>query len=379
MKTVIVLPTYNEKENIRIIIPQIEQEFKKIKNHNMHILVVDDNSPDRTADEVRKFQKKFKNIHLITGEKKGLGVAYIRGIKHAIKSLKAEVIFEMDADLSHPPSMLPDFMKEIDNGNDFVIGSRYVPGGDTPDWPLRRKMISAGGNFFARVVGGLFKVHDCTSGYRAITVSALKKIDFNNIKTKGYGFMVTLLYELLSTGAKVKELPLIFYDRKIGETKIRRSDIIEFFLNAFRLRIKSSANFLKFATVGGTGILVNLGVFSLAKMALFPLFGLSNLALLASSLLGDELSIINNFVLNNMWTFKNKAKKDPVMKKLLKFHVVSLSSVLINNSILFALSTTFGVYDVLAKLIGILIAFTFNYYLNFKWTWGQKLETANKI
>ncbi|MCK5281788.1 MAG: polyprenol monophosphomannose synthase, partial [Nanoarchaeota archaeon] len=246
MKTILVLPTYNERENMAILIPKLEQAFKKIKKHSMHILVVDDNSPDKTADEVKKLQKKYKNLHLLMGQKQGLGVAYLRGFKHAVEKLKADILLMMDSDLSHPPEMIPDFMKEIDNGYDLVVGSRYIKGGSTPDWGMKRKLISRGGNFFARVVAGLYKVHDCTSGYRAIRVPVFKKINTRHLHTRGYAFMSTLLYELISVGAKVKELPLIFYDRKYGKTKLQRKDMIEFFLNVFRLRFKSTKRMIKF-------------------------------------------------------------------------------------------------------------------------------------
>ncbi len=238
MKTVIVLPTYNERKNIGILIPQIEEVFKKINNHDMNILVVDDNSPDKTADIVKKIQKKYDNIYLLIDRRNGLGSAYLRGFDHAINKLKADVVFMMDADLSHPPKLIPDFMRCIDDGYDLVIGSRYIKEGATPDWSIRRRLISRGGNFFVRVIGGLYKVHDCTSGFRAIRVSVLRSINRKHLNTKGYAFLSTLLYELLSLGAKAKEIPLVFYDRRYGQTKLNAKNMIEFFFNAFKLRVR---------------------------------------------------------------------------------------------------------------------------------------------
>ncbi|ODS40675.1 MAG: hypothetical protein A7315_02345 [Candidatus Altiarchaeales archaeon WOR_SM1_79] len=373
MKTVIVLPTYNERENIEILIPKLEKEAEKIKNHIIEILIVDDNSPDNTAESVKKFQEKYDNVHLITGEKKGLGVAYLRGFNYAIENLKADVITTMDADLSHPPELLSEMMKAIDEGYDLVIGSRYVQGGDTPDWNFRRRFISRIGNSFARIVAGMYKIHDCTSGYRAIRASILKKINTKNLHTRGYAFISTLLYEMFYVGAKAKEIPLVFHDRKYGETKLKSKDMIEFFFNSFRLRFKSSRRLIKFAIVGGSGIFVNLGIFTLAKNIFYPIYGKTNLTLLASSLTGDELSIIYNFILNHYWTFRGSTSKDHILKKLTKFHIVAVTSVIINNAVLFILYTGFGVMDVLAKFIGIIIAFVWNYLLNVKWTWRETI------
>ncbi len=374
MKTIIVLPTYNEKKNIGILIPQLQSVFKKIKKHSMHILVVDDTSPDGTAAEVKKLQKKYRNLHLISGEKQGLGVAYLRGFNHAIDKLNAEVVFSMDADLSHPPALIPQFMNGIDEGYDLVVGSRYIRGGGTPDWDLKRKVISRGGNFFARVVSGMYSVHDCTSGFRAIRASAFKKMNPSHLHTRGYAFLSTFLYELLSTGSKAKEVPLVFHDRQFGETKLKTRDMVEFFLNALRLRLKSSSRMMKFATVGGSGILVNLAIFTSARNILFGTAGESNWTLLGSSLLGDEISLVYNFLLNQLWTFKDSTNTDHLFTKLMKFHVVALTSVVINNSILFLLHKGFGVPDVFAKFIGILCAFLWNYLVNVKWTWREKIE-----
>ncbi len=194
---------------------------------------MDDNSPDGTQEEVKKFLGK--NIFLITGEKNGLGAAYIRGFKYAINELKADVIFEMDADFSHNPKDIPRFLEEIKE-NDFVIGSRYIKGGDTPDWGFDRKLISSGGNFFARVIAGLYKVKDCTSGYRAIRTDLIKKIDLDNLRVNGYSFQMNLLYNAIKEKGKIKEIPIIFFDRHVGTSKIERKDMYEFFMNSFKLR-----------------------------------------------------------------------------------------------------------------------------------------------
>ena len=241
MKCCAIIPTYNERENIEGLLGSIMNEFMKNEDFNMSILVVDDNSPDGTADLVEDFSKEYqKNIFLLKRSKKmGLGSAYIDGFKHVINDIDPDIIFEIDADLSHDPKEIPRFIEEIKKGYDFVIGSRYVYGGETPDWGIKRKMISHGGNFVARVIAGL-PVYDCTSGYRAIRTSVLKKIDLDSLDVHGYAFQISLLHHTIKAKGCVKEIPIVFYDRKQGESKLKNKDIREFFLNAIKLRFQRS-------------------------------------------------------------------------------------------------------------------------------------------
>lgn len=364
MKTVIVLPTYNEKENIELLIPRLESAFREIKKFEIQILVVDDKSPDNTAHSVKKLMKKYKNLHLLSGDKKGLGEAYLRGFDYAITKLGAEILMMMDADLQHPPELVPKFMKEIDNGYDFVIGSRYVKGGDAPDFSLLRKLISAGGNFFARIVSGMYNVHDCTSGFRAFKVSKFNQIDRKSLHTKGYAFMSTVLFEMISVGSKVKEIPFVFRDRTHGNSKLNKRDLMEFFFNAFRLRFKSMKILLKFAAVGISGIAVNMGF-----LWVFTEFAGLNYKI--SSPFAVELSIIWNFFLNNYWTFIGTKNKSGFFKRIGKFHLTAMLGFAINYFILVLLTEKFAVHYLISNLIGIFIAFFWNYFINVKWTWRE--------
>ena len=359
-KACIILPTYNEKDNIGKLLDQLILVFKKVQNYDMRILVIDDKSPDGTGLIVEKYMKKHKNIHILYGNKQGLGAAYIRGFRLAMN--KYSVIFCMDADLQHPPNMIPDFLSEIDNGFDFVIGSRYVTGGATPDWNLKRKIISRTGNFFARVVAGMFSVHDCTSGYRAIRTSILKKIDYKYLATRGYAFMSTSLYECMEKGAKVKEIPLVFYDRKFGSTKLQRKDMIEFFLNAARLRLKTGNRFTKFLTVGFSGLLVNI-------ILLWLLFGHLGLNLLASGAIAIELSIIFNFIFNDIYTFRDQIKVVSFIKRFLRFNAVALYGFAINLSILYLFVRWTNINYIAAHLIGIIATTMWNYIVVKDYTW----------
>jgi len=237
MKACIILPTYNEAENIGRLLTTLLNDFKEIDDE-MHILVCDDNSPDGTSDIVRQFIEKHPNVHLSVGEKKGLGVAYIRGFKFVLKNLESDVLFQMDADFSHEPREIPNFLAQIHKGYDVVIGSRYVPGGGLDGIMIHRKLISRGGNFFARHVAGLHNIRDCTSGFRAIRVSILRQIDFSRLYTKGYAFLLTLLFELSLNKAKIIEIPIRFPDRRHGQTKLNKGDMVEFFKTSLRLRAR---------------------------------------------------------------------------------------------------------------------------------------------
>lgn len=269
---VIILPTYNERDNIGWLLETIQHQKRFLNGVNLSVLVVDDSSPDGTGGIVQEYTKQHPNIHLLNGSKKqGLGVAYIRGIKHAINGMGADVVFEMDADFSHNPNDIPRFLTEVSNGSDFVIGSRYVAGGSTPDnWSWLRKVNSRWGNIFAKYVAGLGRVRDCTSGYRAIKTKVLKKIDLDKLGVKGYAFQISLLHQAIRNGARVSEIPIQFTDRVYGESKLGMADIIEFVFSSFLIRfpfIKAIAYFLLFSIFGLslaalTGSLVLSGILS---------------------------------------------------------------------------------------------------------------------
>jgi dolichol-phosphate mannosyltransferase len=362
-RATIVLPTYNEAENIK---PVLEQIFKqKTPGWKITVLVVDDNSPDGTSAIVEQLQKKYSSLSLLKGTKQGLGVAYTRGFAQAQKKYKPEVIFEMDADLSHPPKMIPEFLKEVEKGADFVIGSRYVRGGGTPDFTLFRKLNSRVANVFARFVAGMHKVKDCTSGYRAIKTSIIKKIDFEALGAKGYSFQQNLLYEALQQGIKVAEIPLMFYQRTKGESKMRVKDMAEFIKNSLRLGFRTWKRFIKFCIVGGSGVIVNMGV-------LYALTELLSVEYKISSIFAIQTAIITNFAFNNAWTFNKSTNKSPLLIKFAKFEAISIVGAVINWGVLVGLTELAGIYYILSNLIGIIIATVWNYTMNVFYTWKNE-------
>ena len=361
----VIIPTYNERENIGLLINALQREFEKLP-HEMHILVVDDNSPDGTSNIVQSVAKKYPNIHLITGEKQGLGAAYIRGMQHAINALSADVVMEMDADFSHKPEDVPRLISEIDNGADFVIGSRYVPGGHIPDdWSFLRKMNSKWGNIFARYIAGLHRIRDCTAGFRAISASIIKKIALRNLRVQGYAFQIALLHQAMVSGATVQEVPVEFVDRTRGKTKLGLSDIIEFIINVWWIRLNSSKTFIKFAIVGISGVFVNLGVFTVLIDVGMNKFLASPIAI--------ELSIISNFLFNNFWTFSGRNNRDKFYLKGLKFNVVSIISLIVSYSTFIVLSLLFPhTMPQVHQAIGIIPATLVNYFLNSYWTFKRE-------
>ena len=225
----VVIPTYNECENIARLVPQV------LAHPRLRVLVVDDNSPDGTAEIVRGFAAAERRVELLSRPGKlGLGTAYIAGFRQAL-STGATYIFEMDADFSHDPRYLMDLLAAAEAGADLVIGSRYVPGGGTTDWGLARKLISRGGNTYAGVILGL-PVKDATGGFRCYRRRALEAIDLSRVRSNGYSFQIELVYRVLRAGLRVSEVPIIFPDRRVGKSKMSRRIVYEALLNVWKLR-----------------------------------------------------------------------------------------------------------------------------------------------
>lgn len=230
---VVIIPTYNEKENISKIINAIFNLEEKF-----HILIVDDGSPDGTAEIVKGLQMAYpEELHLIEREGKlGLGTAYITGFKWAIER-KYDYIFEMDADFSHNPEDLPKLYHEAESGADLVIGSRYCNGISVINWPIGRVIMSYCASVFVRKVLGI-NVYDTTSGFKCYKRKLLETIDLDNIRMKGYGFQIEMKYNAFKLGFKIKEVPIIFIDRKEGTSKMSSSIFGEAFWGVLWMRIR---------------------------------------------------------------------------------------------------------------------------------------------
>ena len=226
------IPTYNERENIEKIIKEVLRQSPDI-----HVLVVDDNSPDGTWEVVEKIKKKEKRVDLIKRpEKMGLGTAYVEGFKYALKN-GYDVVFEMDADFSHDPNDIPRILQEL-NGYDMVIGSRYCNGVSVVNWPMSRLLLSYFANLFARKVTGV-PIRDLTSGFKAIRRRVLEKLNLSEIRSDGYGFQIEIHVRAYRKGFKIKEIPIIFVDRRSGHSKMSRRIVWEAFWLVWWLKLQS--------------------------------------------------------------------------------------------------------------------------------------------
>ena len=230
MKTLIISPTYNERKNIMQLVDMVIGE-----NPELHLLIVDDNSPDGTSEKVRKLQTKYNNLYLeIRPKKLGLGTAYIFGFKWALEK-KFENIIQMDADLSHNPKDLPRMVEKLQK-YDLVIGSRYINGISVVNWPLRRLMLSYGANAYSRVITGM-PIMDGTGGFKAWRSSVLSSIDLDSVKSQGYSFQIEMNFRAWVKKFNIKEIPIIFSDRTIGQSKMSKTIVYEAIFMVWRLRI----------------------------------------------------------------------------------------------------------------------------------------------
>jgi dolichol-phosphate mannosyltransferase len=238
MKTLIIIPTYNELENLPKLIPVVLS-----KDSSINVLIVDDNSPDGTAAFVEKEMKINERIHLIKrSSKQGLGTAYIAGFKYALQN-GFDIIFEMDADFSHDPNEIPKFLEEIKN-SDLVLGSRYITGVNVINWPMRRLLLSWFANFYTRVITGM-SVHDATGGYKCFRSEVLQAIDLDKVTSNGYAFQIEMTFKAWKKGFRIKEIPIIFVDRVKGKSKMSKKIVREAVTMVWKLRLKSIFGLLK--------------------------------------------------------------------------------------------------------------------------------------
>lgn len=233
-KVLVVIPTYNESENITKIIPEVIA--KTTDAYQFNVLVVDDNSPDGTAKLVESLGNP--NVFIIKREKKnGLGTAYIAGFKFAIEK-GFDYVYEMDADFSHDPKYLPEFLGKMEEGNDLVVGSRYINGISVVNWPISRLFLSYFANIYTRIITGL-NVKDTTAGFMCYDVHVLKNINLDNVRSNGYSFQIEMKYKYYVRKLKITEIPILFIDRRAGRSKMSKKVVYEAFFVVWKLKFKS--------------------------------------------------------------------------------------------------------------------------------------------
>lgn len=230
MRTLVIIPTYNERENVAHIVPAILENLPESE-----VLIVDDNSPDGTSKVVLSLGEKTSRVHLLSREKKmGLGTAYVAGFKWAIQR-GYEFVFEMDADFSHDPQALPSFIQEIQTA-DLVIGSRYTDGVNVVNWPMKRLLLSYFANIYARIVTGV-PVRDLTSGFKCYRRTVLESIDLDRIHSNGYAFQIEMHFKAHRKKFRLREIPIVFVERRTGTSKMSRHIIYEAAWMVWKLRL----------------------------------------------------------------------------------------------------------------------------------------------
>lgn len=361
-RIVLILPTYNERENVETLITAIEGVFQKLQQYRLELLVVDDYSPDGTAKLINKLKAKYSNISLVSKKKEGLGAAYIYGMNYALKHLRPDIFIQMDADWSHNPMLLPKFIKQYEQGADFVIGSRYVKGGSIPgNWGFHRKVYSVIGNSIVRFGLGKLIPHDWTSGYRLMDVAIYKKVGAGLEKYSGYTFQVASLHRLLLANFKVAEVPLQFIDRVHGRSKIAPSDYIKNLL----LYILNNSTFLKYVIIGIIGFSVQTIISKLlVKIYVFPGVAVT---------VGSFFAIVTNFWGNNLWTFGHKRIRGlaKLVQKFAHFLVTSIGAVIIQGVTVSIGVTIFGkeAWFWLMVFAIVFLVIPYNYFIYNRFIW----------
>ncbi len=344
----IVIPTYNEAANITLLVKKIHRSLQA----NYEVIIVDDNSPDGTGKIAENLSRSFPLRVIHRKGKLGLGSAVLVGFEAA----RGEILGVMDADLQHPADIAPELVRIVNQGADIAIGSRYVPNGGFQNFAFIRKLASKLATLAARP---LVRVKDPMSGFFFLRRKVVQDVA---LEPRGY----KILLEILVRGKykEVVEIPYLFVDRKLGQSKLNLEVALSFLQHLIVLYFSKTKRFRKFCIVGLTGIFVNM--FFLWFLA--EAFGLFYLT---AGFIAVELSIINNFAWNNIWTFKEAKNPSHVVIKLGKFNLVSLSALVVNMSILYSFTRFLHVHYLVSNLFGIGAAFSWNYTLNVKWTWRQ--------
>ena len=323
-KVVVVAPTFNEKGEVENLVNKVFDQADKLPNWEIYLLIVDSRSNDGTVEIVKKLQNKFPKLHLLETEKEGLGKAYLKGFKYCEEKINPYLIIQIDADGQHDPDKIPEFIKKIEQGADFVVGTRYSQGGSIPaNWGLHRKILSIGANSVVKFGFMKLTVTEWTNGYRAIKFWLVKNA-YDYLKNySGYVFQVAFLDFAIKNNAILGEIPIHFKERTTGISKI----------NAFQysfqtlLYVFKNSSFIKFVIVGFIGFAVD---FSFAYLFINKL----HIAKASANMLSAEVAIISNFLLNNFWSFKDKTIQGGIFSYIFKFIIfnfVSSGSIIIQG------------------------------------------------
>ncbi len=353
----LVTPTYNERENIPTL---VERVHRALRGYNYELIVVDDNSPDGTAELAQSLSPKYPIRVICRKDERGLASAVIAGFNHA----RGEVLGVIDADLQHPPERVPELVEAIQNGADVVVASRYIPGGGIEGWSTKRRIISRGATALARLfLPSIRKVKDPISGF-----FLLKRGVIEGVELKPIGYKILL--EILAKGKaeQVKEIPYTFEQRVWGESSLDLGEQLNYLKHVFTLATKERGirRFIQFCIVGLSGVGVNMGV-------LWALIYLAGISHYISGIVSIEASIITNFILNDMWTFRDRRVlgAKATLVRGLKFNLVCAAGAAIQYGVFLALTDLVGIHYLISMLLAIIVAFAWNFGMNIFWTWRK--------
>lgn len=352
----IIIPTYRERDNLE---PLIESIHTVIRNHNYRILVVDDNSQDGTAELIQSLKERYPVEIVVRLNERGLASAVV----HGIRLTSTEIYAVMDADMQHPPEILPLLKQAIfNNGAEIAIASRYIYGGSCEGWSLIRRIMSRGATFLSHLLlPRTRQIKDPMSGYFMFRSSVI-----NGVRLDPKGFKILL--ELLVKGnyRKVIEVPYTFKLREKGKSKLKLKQQVDYLTHLLKLMWSAGefSRFFKYCLVGASGVVVDEGVFWL-------LTSFGRLFNVLSAAISAEVAIISNFTLNNYFTFSDRrlGGTGVFVTRLLKFNLVSLFGIGIKLGVFWVLTLIFGVHDLWFNLCGIAVATVWNYLVNTWWTW----------
>ncbi len=357
----LVIPTYNEGKNVQKIVKLLSQQLDAALPEAYELIVVDDNSPDRTWEIAQEIMPDYPQLRVMRRiEERGLSTAVIRGWQAA----RGEVLGVIDADLQHPPELLLKLWGEIKRGGDLAVASRHVEGGGVSDWSAIRRFLSRGAQTLGLIIlpEVIGRVSDPMSGYFMVR---RRCIAGRTLSPLGY----KILIEVLARGRVpwIGEVGYVFQEREAGESKVTSKQYIDYLRHLVRLRFSLGpiARFFRFGLVGFSGVFVDLGVFYLLRS--------QNFGLTSSAAISGELAIINNFLLNDFWTFGDISSLQPGkrqrIKRLLKFNIICLAGLALNVLIVNFLFNFLGINEYVAKLIAIAAVTVWNFWLNLKLSW----------
>ncbi len=354
----LIVPTYNEADNIPSLLERVN---RALSGYDYEVIVVDDNSPDGTAEIARKLSAQYPVRVVVRTAERGLASAVVAGFREA----RGRLLGVIDADLQHPPEMLPDMVKTAADGADVVIASRYVPGGGTEDWNLWREVMSRGAKLPASLLfPSLSGIRDPLSGFFLFRSELIDGVTLSPI-----GYKI-LLEVLIRTNARsVVEVPFTFRGREHGQSNLTLGEQINYLVHLARLAWISGQvkRFIKYSMVGASGTLVYFGLLTLLTEVV-------GIHYLISAAIGYEVSILTNFTLNELWTFgdKRKTARGSIPIRAVKFNLVSLVGWGIHEAILAFFTEVAGLFYIFSAILAIATAMLWNFFVNVHWTWQER-------